>query len=172
MILYIHILKKSFKELKFIMKIKKKWLIIIGAIVVCLVAFVWFYKKNVPVVFTKAEYIKEVVIQNQSFNDVLDKFLDEVTRYDGSKEDTEKLEATANKLSNFVKELDNQLGPKVPESSKEHYQKMMDAYNMYIEGVDMYKKAVPKNLGDERNTQISQARDKIAEAKSAMKNLK
>lgn len=154
------------------MKIKKKWLIIVGAVIVFLLVFGWFYKKNVPVVFTQAEYIKEVVVQNQSFNDVLDKFLDEITRYDGSKEDTEKLEATANKLSNFVKELDNQLGPRVPESSKEHYQKMMAAYNMYIEGVEMYKKAVPKNLGEERNTQLNQAQEKIAEAKSAMKNLK
>ena len=154
------------------MKIKKKWFIVISAIVACLAVFGWFYKKNVPVVFTQAEYIKEVVVQNQSFNDVLDKFLDEITRYDGSKEDTEELEATANKLSNFVKELDNQLGPKVPESSKGHYQKMMDAYNMYIEGIEMYKKAVPKNLGEERNTQLNQASDKIAEAKTAMKNLK
>jgi len=75
-------------------------------------------------------------------------------------------------LKNFVNELEKQLGPKVPTSSKEHYQKMIEAYNMYLEGIEMYKKAVPKNLGEERNTQIKQAQDKISEAKKTMKNLK
>lgn len=154
-------------------KLEKKWIILIsGAIILCVVGLVFFYQKNVPTTFTQAEYIKEVIVQNQSFNNTLDNFLDEVSSYTGSKEDTEKLENTANKLKNFVSELDKQLGPRVPSTSKEHYQKMMDAYNMYLEGIDMYKKAVPKNLGDERNAQIREAQDKIFEARNQMKNLK
>ena len=154
-------------------KLEKKWIILIsGAIILCVVGLVFFYQKNVPTTFTQAEYIKEVIVQNQSFNNTLDNFLDEVSSYTGSKEDTEKLENTANNLKNFVSELDKQLGPRVPSTSKEHYQKMMDAYNMYLEGIDMYKKAVPKNLGDERNAQIREAQDKIFEARNQMKNLK
>ena len=154
-------------------KLEKKWIILIsGAIILCVAGLVLFYQKNVPTTFTQAEYIKEVIVQNQSFNNTLDNFLDEVSSYTGSKEDTEKLENTANKLKNFVSELEKQLGPRVPSTSKEHYQKMMDAYNMYLEGIDMYKKAVPKNLGDERNTQIKEAQNKILEAKTQMKNLK
>ncbi len=154
-------------------KLEKKWIILIsGAIILCVAGLVLFYQKNVPTTFTQAEYIKEVIVQNQSFNNTLDNFLDEVSSYTGSKEDTEKLENTANKLKNFVSELEKQLGPRVPSTSKEHYQKMMDAYNMYLEGIDMYKKAVPKNLGDERNAQIREAQDKIFEARNQMKNLK
>lgn len=154
-------------------KLEKKWIILIsGAIILCVVGLVFFYQKNVPTTFTQAEYIKEVIVQNQSFNNTLDNFLDEVSSYTGSKEDTEKLENTANKLKNFVSELDKQLGPRVPSTSKEHYQKMMNAYNVYLEGIDMYKKAVPKNLGDERNAQIKEAQDKIFEARNQMKNLK
>lgn len=154
-------------------KLEKKWIILIsGAIILCVVGLVFFYQKNVPTTFTQTEYIKEVIVQNQSFNNTLDNFLDEVSSYTGSKEDTEKLENTANKLKNFVSELEKQLGPRVPSTSKEHYQKMMDAYNVYLEGIDMYKKAVPKNLGDERNAQIKEAQDKIFEARNQMKNLK
>ena len=154
-------------------KLQKKWIILIsGAIILCVVGLVFFYQKNVPTTFTQTEYIKEVIVQNQSFNNTLDNFLDEVSSYTGSKEDTEKLENTANKLKNFVSELEKQLGPRVPSTSKEHYQKMMDAYNVYLEGIDMYKKAVPKNLGDERNAQIKEAQDKIFEARNQMKNLK
>ena len=154
-------------------KLEKKWIILVfGAIILCVVGLVFFYQKNFPTTFTQAEYIKEVIVQNQSFNNTLDNFLDEVSSYSGSKDDTEKLENTANKLKNFVNELEKQLGPRVPSTSKEHYQKMMDAYNVYLEGIDMYKKAVPKNLGDERNTQIKEAQNKILEAKTQMKNLK
>lgn len=154
-------------------KLEKKWIILVfGAIILCVVGLVFLYQKNVPTTFTQAEYIKEVIVQNQSFNNTLDNFLDEVSSYNGSKEDTEKLENTANKLKNFVNELEKQLGPRVPSTSKEHYQKMMDAYGVYLEGIDMYKKAVPKNLGDERNTQIKEAQNKILEAKTQMKNLK
>ncbi len=178
MILYTGVMLNKFilMELNFDMektKPKKRWIIVVaGVIILGVFGLVLFYQKNVPTVFTQSEYIKEVIIQNQSFNDTLDKFLDEVTSYDGSKEDTEKLENTANKLKNFVNELEKQLGPKVPTSSKEHYQKMIEAYNMYLEGIEMYKKAVPKNLGEERNIQIKQAQDKISEAKKTMKNLK
>ncbi len=155
------------------LKLEKKWIILIsGVIILCVVGLIFFYQKNVPTTFTQAEYIKEVIVQNENFNNALDNFLDEISSYSGSKEDTEKLENTADKLRNFVNELEKQLGPKVPNTSREHYQKMIDAYNVYLEGIDMYKKAVQKNLGDERNTQIKEAQNKIFEARNQMKNLK
>ena len=155
------------------LKLEKKWIILIsGVIILCVVGLIFFYQKNVPTTFTQAEYIKEVIVQHENFNNALDNFLDEISSYSGSKEDTEKLENTADKLRNFVNELEKQLGPKVPNTSREHYQKMIDAYNVYLEGIDMYKKAVQKNLGDERNTQIKEAQNKIFEARNQMKNLK
>lgn len=177
MILYFIIhLENLLMELKFNMekvKSKKKWIIIVfGVIILGIIGLFLFYKKNVPTIFTQSEYIKEVVIQNQNFNDTLDKFLDEVTSYSGSTEDTEKLNDTANKLNKFVSELEKQLGPRVPTSSKEHYTKMMETYKMYLEGINLYKKAALKNLGEERNTQIKQAREIINNAKEAMRTLK
>ena len=49
---------------------------------------------------------------------------------------------------------------------------MRDAYKIYLEAIEMYKKAMPKKLSDERNQLLSEARNKLNEAKEAMKNLK
>lgn len=138
-------------------------IVILGAI-----TFAIFSRNTV---FTKAEYVKEVVLQNQDFNDLLDKYIDQIISYNGSKEATEKLETTAQKLSDFVSTLKEKLGPKVPNESKNHYDKMMAAYDIYLEAIDMYKKAVPKNLGEERNALIAEAESKLSEAKKAMKEL-
>ncbi len=42
---------------------------------------------------------------------------------------------------------------------------------MYVEAINMYKKAVPKNLGEERSALISEAESKLSQAKKAMKEL-
>ena len=64
------------------MKSKKQWLIVgISAIIVAIGAGCFFYFSNQAKVFTKPEYIKEVVVQNENFNDVLDEFLDLTTSY-------------------------------------------------------------------------------------------
>ena len=138
-------------------------IVILGAIIFAI------FSRNT--VFTKAEYVKEVVFQNQDFNDLLDKYIDQIISYNGSKEATEKLETTAQKLSDFVSTLKEKLGPKVPNESKNHYDKMMAAYDIYLEAIDMYKKAVPKNLGDERKALIAEAESKLSEAKKTMKEL-
>ena len=155
-----------------LLKLEKKWIItIIGVIIVAIIGAVFFYEKNTNRVFTRTEYVKEVVIQNQSFEDLLDNFLDQVVTYDGTKAATEKLETTATKFENFVNALKEKLKPKVPYDSMSHYEKMIAAYNIYLEAIDMYKKAVPKNLGEERTTQIREAENKLTEARKAMKNL-
>ena len=89
-----------------------------------------------------------------------------------TKESTEKLEDTANKFGKFVEALKKQLGPKVPSEASSHYQSMMAAYDIYLEAVDMYKKAVPKPLGEERSKLLKEAENKMNEAKEAMKNIK
>lgn len=155
-----------------LLKLEKKWIItIVSVIIVVVIGAVFFYEKNSNRVFTRTEYIKEVIIQNQSFEDLLDNFLDQVVTYDGTKDETEKLENTATKLHNFVDALKEKLGPKVPHDSKSHYDNMMAAYNIYLDAIDMYKKAVPKNLGEERTTQMRDAENKLTEARKAMKNL-
>ncbi len=153
-------------------KLEKKWIIaIIGVIIIAVTGVIFFYEKNSNKVFTRSEYIKEVVIQNQNFEDLLDNFLDQVVTYSGTKEETEKLDNTATKLENFVKALKEKLGPKVPYDSKTHYESMIAAYEIYLEAVNMYKKAVPKTLGAERTTQMKEAENKLADAREAMKNL-
>ena len=154
------------------LKLSRKSIIIgsVGLVVVLIGAIVFaIFSRNT--VFTKAEYVKEVVLQNQDFNDLLDKYIDQIISYNGSKSSTEKLEVTAQKLSDFVDKLKEKLGPKVPSESKDHYNKMMSAYDMYVEAINMYKKAVPKNLGEERSTLISEAESKLSQAKKAMKQL-
>ncbi len=152
--------------------LNKKWTIsIITAIVLCITGIIFFYYKNNTRVFTRSEYIKEVVIQNQNFNNLLDEFLDKVDSYSGSKESIDQLENSANKITRFTEALKEQLGPKVPSDSKSHYEGMIKAYNMYIDSIELYKKAVPKNLGEERTSLMNQAQEQLTAAQKEMKNL-
>ncbi len=151
---------------------KKWWTVIISAIIVLAVSGVFLFIYNSNRVLTKAEYIKEVTYQKEDFDDLLSKYFDQITSYNGTKESTEKLESTANKFGEFVAELKKQLGPKVPSEASSHYNSMMAAYDMYVEAVDMYKKAVPKPLGEERTALLKEAENKMVEAKEAMKNIK
>ncbi len=150
---------------------KKKWIIIIFSAIIFIVGSVFLYRQNSVRVFTNSEYVKEVIIQNQNFGNILDEFLDKVSNYNGSKQSMEQLESSASKVSDFVSALREKLGPKVPHDSKEHYEKMMKAYDMYVEATNLYKKSLYKNLGQERNEMLGQARDKLSQASEAMKNL-
>ncbi len=152
-------------------KSKKKWITLIVISVLGIIGVIFFLQVNSSRVFTKAEYVKEVVVQNESFESALDKFLDQVISYNGSEASTKKLEETASKFTEFVKSLEEQLGPKVPQNSKGHYEKMMAAYEIYLQAIDMYVKAAPKNLGEERTTLIKEADAKLKEARASMKNL-
>lgn len=151
---------------------KKWWTLIISAIIILVAGGVFLFIYNSHRVFTKSEYIKEVTYQKEDFDDLMNKYFDQIVSYNGTKEATEKLENTANKFSEFVEELKKQLGPKVPAEASSHYKSMMAAYDIYLEAVDMYKKAVPKPLGEERTTLIKEAETKMNEAKDAMKNIK
>ncbi|MBR2578904.1 MAG: hypothetical protein IKE41_02060 [Clostridia bacterium] len=151
---------------------KKWWTIIISAIIVLVAGGVLLFVYNSHRVLTKSEYIKEVTFQKEDFDDLLSKYFDQISSYNGTKESTEKLEATANKFSEFVEELKKQLGPKVPSEASGHYRSMMAAYDIYLEAVNMYKKAVPKPLGEERTTLLNEASQKMNEAQDAMKNIK
>ena len=168
---YYYIFYIIFQELIFKMKLKKQWLIVIlsGIIVAGGVGgFFWLNAKTQT--FTKPEYVKEVIVQNENFNDILDEFLDLTISYIGTKEDNEKLETLANKCETFVDNLEKKLKPKVPKDSQEHFEKMMTIYRKYLEAVDMYKKAVPKPLSEERAQLMSEAQKKLTEAQSEMKN--
>ncbi len=151
---------------------KKWWTLIISAIIVLVAGSVFLFIYNSHRVFTKSEYIKEVTFQKEDFDDLMNKYMDQVISYNGTKESTEKLESTANKFETFVDELKKQLGPRVPSEASGHYQGMMAAYDIYLDAVDMYKKAVPKPIGEERSTLLKEAEGKMREAKEAMKNIK
>lgn len=150
---------------------KKFW--IFGIIIVLILGISGFiiYYNSFPKVFTKAEYTKEVVIQNRDFEKALDKFLDQIISYNGTSEANSKLKETASKFSEFVKTLDSNLKLRVPKESKNHYEQMMKAYSLYLEAIDMYVKYVPKNLGEERKELLKQADSKLNEARTAMKNI-
>ncbi len=155
------------------MKIKKKWIIVIASAIILVLgigAFIYF--KNQPYVFTKPEYIKEVVVQNENFNDLLDEFLDQVSSYNGTVDSTKKLEETSNRFTLFVSGMETKLKPRVPAEAKDHYNKMMDAYKIYLDAIALYKRAVPKNPSTERNDLLNQAKSKLEEAQIAMKELK
>lgn len=154
-------------------KRNKKFVIgIIAAVVLALVGGIFLFERMSVKVFTKSEYIKEVIIQNRDFETAFDSFLDQVYSYDGSKAATEKVQVTAEKFPQFVSDLEEKLGPRVPGEVRNHYNQMIAAYKIYLEAIDLYKRAVPKNLGEERDTLMKQAGDKVEEAKNAMKNLK
>lgn len=152
---------------------KKKW--ILGTILFLtlgIIGAIFYYEYSTPKVFTKSEYIKEVIVQNRDFENVLEDFLNQVSSYDGSKESTEKLEKTASKFSQFVSSLESKMGPRVPAETKNHYSQMMSAYNQYLEAIELYRKAVPKNLGEERANLLREAENKLLEARNSMSNLK
>ncbi|MBR0423226.1 MAG: hypothetical protein IJJ04_01085 [Clostridia bacterium] len=158
------------KKLK--LNTKTKWIVFLSAIVVVIIAGVFLYQKSTTKVFTQQEYVKEVIIQNDNFNNLLDEFLDQVANYNGTVESTKKIEETASRFNTFYNGLETKLKPRVPSSSKDHYNKMLDAYKTYLDAIEMYKKALPKKLSDERNQLLSDARNKLNEAKETMKNLK
>ena len=85
---------------------------------------------------------------------MLDEFLDLTTSYIGTKEDAQKLEDLASKCETFV----------------DNFEKMMGIYRKYLEAVNMYKKAVPKPLSQERTQLMLEAQDKLKEAETEMKN--
>ena len=150
---------------------KKRWIIsLVVALLAGLVGYI-IYHFCVPRVFTRAEYIKEVVIQNRDFEKSVDKFLDQVISYNGTKESLDNLNNSASKFTEFVEELEKKLKPKVPNDSKKHYEQMISAYNIYLEAIDMYLRYTPKALGDERNELLKQAGTKLTEARDAMKNI-
>ena len=151
---------------------KKMWIAIVSAIVILVGGGILLFVINSHRVLTKSEYIKEVTFQKEDFDDLMNKYFDQIISYNGTKEATEKLENTAAKFNTFVDELKKQLGPKVPAEASSHYQSMMNAYDIYLEAVNMYKNAVPKPLGEERNSLLKDAENKLNEAKEAMKNLK
>ena len=151
---------------------KTKWIISITAVILVAIIGVILYQKSANRIFTQPEYVKEVIIQNENFNNLLDEFLDQVENYNGTVEATKKLEETAGRFNTFYDGLETKLKPHVPSTSKEHYNQMIDAYKIYLESVELYKKALPKKLSDERNQLLAEARNKLSQAKEAMKNLK
>lgn len=150
----------------------KKWIITVAVFLgLCSIGIGFLYYKHATRHFTRSEYIKEVIIQNDDFNNLIDEFLDKVSSYSGTQEDIEKVENSAGKITEFVSVLKEKLGPRVADDSKEHYDKMIKAYDMYIEAIEMYKRTTPKNAGPERSQQMYEAQQKLIEAQNAMKSL-
>ena len=122
---------------------KKKGIIaVVSVVILAIIGTIFYFEKVAPKVLTKNEYIKEVIIQNKDFDKVLDNYLDQAVSYNGSKESYEKFIATSEKFPKFVSDLEEKLGPRVPTEARDHYNQMMAAYKIYLEAIEMYKKAV------------------------------
>ncbi len=154
------------------MKSRTKWIIsIIGILILAVAATLFIYDRTSKKVFTQPEYVKEVLYQKTSFDDLMDNYLDQVQTYDSSREATERLQNTSTRLINFVSALEEKLGPKVPHVSKNHYEKMISAYKIYLEAVSIYQKSLAKNLGDEKAALLNEAEAKFLEAQHAITTL-
>ena len=84
----------------------KKWIIAVAVFLgLCSIGIGFLYYKHATRHFTRSEYIKEVIIQNDDFNNLIDEFLDKVSSYTGTQEDIEKVENSAGKITDFVSVL-------------------------------------------------------------------
>ena len=122
-------------------------------------------------VLLKEEYMKEIIIRKQSFDDILDNFLDQVDTYNGTDYSKQRLDEKGEEVIEFINTLENDLKDRVPSECKEHYQNMMKAYSTYLEGINLYIETLPKELSEERNEAIRSAEQKLHDAKEAMLNL-
>lgn len=120
---------------------------------------------------TEPEYIKEVIVRKEKFDDTIENFLDQVDTYDDTKSKKDKLQSIATDLTNLVNKLKEDLGSKIPDGSRQHYNNMINAYELYLKGVELYLNNLPKPLGDDRNNGIKSAEDTFQEAQKQMMNL-
>lgn len=127
---------------------------------------------NQPSKITTSEYTKEVVVQNQKFNNSMDEISDQVETYNGSESAKERLNKLIDNSLEIINYLKNDLGPKVPSENLDHYKSMMDAYDLYREGLELYRDNVPKPLSDERKNSLKEAENKFEKGKEALKNIK
>lgn len=125
-----------------------------------------------PTKLTTPEYIKEVVVQNTKFNSSIDEVLDQVETYNGSEESLTRLNKLIDNSISIINYLRNEIGSKVPDESYDHYKIMMDAYDLYQEGLELYRENMPKPLSEERKSNIKLAESKFEEGKNALKNIK
>lgn len=121
---------------------------------------------------TMAEYMKEVVEYNTKFNNAIDEVLDQIETFSGSETAKERLNTLLNNAVNIIEYLQNDLGPKIPAEASKHYSSMMEAYMLYKDGLEIYRKYVPVPLGEERKNNLKTAEDKFEQALQKLKNIK
>lgn len=149
---------------------KQKYFYLIFCIFVFFIFSACSLQKNAKI--TTSEYTKEVVVQNTKFNSSLDQVLDQIETYNGSESSKERLNRLIDDTLAIINYIKNDLGPKVPSENYSHYESMLKAYDLYKEGLELYKNNIPAPLSDERKQNIQLAENKFEEAKSALKNLK
>lgn len=158
-------------------KSKKKLIIwiIIGVAILCTAVFfaVNYFSGEV---FTSSEYVKEIILQNSNFEDLIDNFIEEARLIRNSRrtvvESGNRLGETEVKMLNFLNNMEEKLGPKVPHNSKDHYQKMMAVYKKYIEACKAYTNALISEYSQEREEKIESIEKKFVEARQEMQTLK
>lgn len=123
-------------------------------------------------VFSKPEYVKEVLLQKRNFDNIRDDFLDQIEAFDGTTESKTRLDRILDDAQTFINNLRDILGPKVPETSRGHYENMINVYQQYLNAFKQYKNAALLELGEERNQAIREAEKSLSEANTAMLNLK
>lgn len=119
---------------------------------------------------TTSEYTKEVVIQNTKFNSSIDDLFDHIETYSGTDEANQRLNALIDSAISIIDYL-KVLEPKIPQDNHKHYEQMMHAYEMYQDGLEIYRKNIPLELSNERNNNIKLAESKFEDAKNLLKNI-
>ncbi len=157
--------------------LKEKKIIIIAistAIVAILIGIFLFFRMQSKkrIVFTEPEYLKEIILQKENFDGICDNFLDIADTFSNSQTDIKNLELRYNQAKKFVDLLETRLSPMVPEKSKNHFKNMMAVYRNYLEALEVYKNALPMELGEDRNTEIDRAANMFKECSDSFKNLK
>ena len=121
---------------------------------------------------TMPEYTKEIVEYNAKFNNALDEILDQIETYSGTDKAKERFNSLIDNAVSIINYLQNDLGPRVPDEAKNHYKNMMEAYNLYLEGLELYRNYIPASLSEERKNKISLAEDKFEQALQKIKSIK
>ncbi len=129
-----------------------------------------FFKNSDKI--TNPEYVKIVVKQNLKFNNMIGDVLDQIETFTGTSASVERLNGLIDSTIELIDYLKNDLGPKVPDESLDHYNSMMEAYDLYKEGLLLYKTNVPLALGNERKENIKLAEDKFEQAREKLQSIK
>ena len=149
---------------------KNKWFYLFFCIIILINLTACSNQKNTK--FTTAEYTKEIVVQNTKFNSALEEISDQIDTFNGSDASKQRLTKLIDDALAIIEYIKNDIKQKVPDENYAHYESMVKAYDLYKEGLELYKANVPAPLSEERKNNLRLADSKCEDGKNALKNIK